>query len=824
MDSRSTQRVSQANIVTRSDQRIVSPRRDSFFGFLFVAGCADNFSLRNAYRLLFAVCVMVFASGIAESVMANDREIVDEWRYVTEAPAEGWQTKEFDDSGWQEGFGGFGTRRTPGARIGTEWKGRDIWLRKVFAIDEMPKRPALLIHHDDEAEVFLNGRPAASFQRWTTAYIVVPLSSDAANLLRSGENLLAVHCRQDAGGQFIDVHVIDADNVPELPRPHRGTDPYKSTLITRWGETLSPDNVWSEYPRPLLRRSSWLNLNGHWDYTVAPDVAEEIPETWSGKILVPFCLESRLGGVQRLLNPDEALWYRRTFHAAATPGKRTLLNFEAVDYRCRVFVNGVVVGEHQGGNTPFTFDVTDAIQQGDNIVVVRVEDETEGWQLRGKQVLEPGGIWYTQVSGIWQTVWLEEVPAHYIQDVQIRTEADTGLIVMSAHVTGDGVSAGHRIRVRVRDGDRVVAEGTGDAAVPAVIHERNVAAGDAVLSTRVLVPDAKLWSPSSPFLYDLSVTLEAADGRVLDQAMSYTGIRSLGKVRDENGHLRFTLNGTPVFHLGPLDQGWWPDGLLTPPSEEAMLFDIEFLRDAGFNMIRKHIKVEPRRYYYHCDRLGMMVWQDQVSGGRDPAWTRLDLNPVDADWPDAAHAQFLYEFDRMITALGSHPSIVVWTPFNEAWGQHRTLEVGEWARKRDPSRPINIASGGNFWPTGDIVDHHEYPHPNFPFDPERYRDFIMVVGEYGGHGFPTAGHMWEETDSIWGYGGLPKTLDELKNRYRVSTERLSDLKKRGIAAGVYTQTTDVEIEVNGLMTYDRKVIKITAEDLRRFHQLILESN
>jgi hypothetical protein len=283
-----------------------------------------------------------------------------------------------------------------------------------------------------------------------------------------------------------------------------------------------------------------------------------------------------------------------------------------------------------------------------------------------------------------------------------------------------------------------------------------------------------------------------------------------------------TLNGKPIFHLGPLDQGWWPDGLLTPPSDEAMLFDIEFLKAAGFNMIRKHIKIEPRRYYAHCDRLGVMVWQDQVSGGKNPPWTRLDLNPQDAEWPAAAHEQFMLEFEHMIDSLDGHPSIVVWTPFNEAWGQHLTTAVGEWAVKRDPSRIINIASGGNFWRVGDVVDHHEYPHPAFPFNAERYTDFVQVVGEFGGHGYPIKDHLWEDTGAVWGYGNLPKTLDELKGRYKTSCERLAALKAKGIAAGVYTQTTDVETEINGLMTYDRRVIKISAEELKAFHSLVLD--
>ncbi|MCA9046374.1 MAG: glycoside hydrolase family 2, partial [Planctomycetaceae bacterium] len=270
---------------------------------------------------------------------------------------------------------------------------------------------------------------------------------------------------------------------------------------------------------------------------------------------------------------------------------------------------------------------------------------------------------------------------------------------------------------------------------------------------------------------------------------------------------------------GPLDQGWWPDGLLTPPSDEAMLFDIEWLKKAGFNMIRKHIKVEPRRYYYHCDRLGMMVWQDQVSSGNNPPWTRLDPNPKDADWPDAAHAQYMVELEAMIDELENHPAIVAWVPFNEAWGQHRTVEVGKWTVKRDPSRIVNIASGGNFWPVGDVADHHAYPHPDFPLNPERYKDFVRVIGEFGGHGYPVRDHLWDANTRNWGYGDLPKTEAEYKARYVRSLEILNGFRKEhGISGGIYTQTTDVEGEINGLMTYDREVIKIPASDLAELHK------
>lgn len=579
--------------------------------------------------------------------------------------------------------------------------------------------------------------------------------------------------------------------------------PYKTELITRWGREVTPENAWTEYPRPQLSRENWHNLNGLWDYAVTPVSETEPPEQWLGRILVPFSLESRLGGVQRLLQPDEALWYRRVFELPAATGKRTLLNFEAVDYRCDVWVNDTLVGNHQGGNTPFTFDITDAVREGDNEVMVRVEDETEAWQLRGKQVLEPRGIWYTRVSGIWQTVWLEQVAPTYIEDLDIRTDAAGGLVRLAAKVTGPGEYT--RLRVTVRDDAEIAAKVEGNASgVP------------------IYLDNPKLWTPDAPNLYTLDIELLDKEGSVVDRVASYAGIRTVGKMRDADGHLRFTLNGDVIFHWGTLDQGWWPDGLLTPPSDEAMLYDIEFLKAAGFNMIRKHIKVEPRRYYYHCDRLGMMLWQDQPSGGENPRWTFLSENPDEAQWPDEHHQQFMYELGRMMDTLRNSPAIVVWVPFNEAWGQHRTVEIGQWVAQRDPRRLINIASGGNFFPVGDIVDGHAYPEPRFPFDPERYHEYIKVVGEFGGHGFPVEGHLWNPDQKNWGYGKqLPEDLEEYRARYRGSLERLNQLRQEGIAAGVYTQTTDVEIEINGLLTYDRGAAKIPAEELAAIQKELL---
>ncbi|RMF39081.1 MAG: glycoside hydrolase family 2 [Planctomycetota bacterium] len=752
-------------------------------------------------KRLTAATLIVLFFGLATQCLAQ--QIVDQWRYTLRRPDARWHQPSFDDSTWQEGWGGFGTRDTPGARVGTVWATRDIWLRKQFELDRIPERPALLIHHDEDAQVFLNGHRVAEFAGYVTEYRVVPLDDAARAHLRVGKNVMAVHCRQTGGGQFIDVHLVDADRVPELPPAKRNTRPFLSPLITAWGEQVTADNAWREYPRPQLQRDAWQNLNGHWDYAITPIEQQQPPSAWTGQILVPFCLESKLGGVQRLLDPSEALWYRRTFSCRTDSDQRTLLNFEAVDYRCQVWVNGQSVGSHVGGNTPFSFDVTGAIRDGQNELLVRVEDATEGWQLRGKQTLNPRGIWYTQVSGIWQTVWLEQVPQQYLERVKIDTQTDGTVTVHLAWNTPGEDSA--VVRAIVRRGDREVARTRGRGSQ---------------LQLQIVEPE--LWSPDSPALYGLEI--QAGD----DHVTSYFGIREIGKVRDADGHWRFTLNGQPLFHWGTLDQGWWPDGLLTPPSDEAMQYDVQWLKDAGFNMIRKHIKVEPRRYYYHCDRIGMLVWQDHVSGGLQqawPAWTRLKPNPVDGTWPEDQHRQFMLELDRMITALESHPSIVVWVPFNERWGQHRTMEVGRWTVARDPSRLVNIASGGNFWPVGDVVDAHHYPHPEFPFEDGaggRFDDFVKVIGEFGGHGFPVVGHLWDANRRNWGYGGLPQSLDEYKQRYVTSLDKLNELRASGIAAGIYTQTTDVEGEINGLLTYDRKIAKIPAKELAALHRRLFD--
>ena len=484
--------------------------------------------------------------------------------------------------------------------------------------------------------------------------------------------------------------------------------------------------------------------------------------------------------------------------------RNIILNFEACDYKTQVWVNDKKVGEHVGGNTPFSFDITEAVTDETDHLYVRVEDATGGFQLRGKQTKNPRGIWYTQVSGIWGTVWLEQVSDYRIDKIHIKTEI-SGKVTVKGDIIGPLVNKANLHGFLSIGGQRV---------------------GSAMGNPLVFnIENPRLWTPETPHLYDLYLSIQGVVPESIDSAHSYFGIREVGREKDAKGHWRFTLNGKPIFHWGPLDQGWWPDGLHTPPSEEAMRWDVDYLKKAGFNMIRKHIKIEPRLFYAYCDKVGMLVWQDQPSGGPNPKWTRLQPNPKDAVWPDKEHKQFLYELDEMISSLENHPSIAVWVPFNEAWGQHRTMTVGKWTVKRDPSRLVNVASGGNFWPVGHILDHHAYPHPQFPFDlgkGGRFDGYVKVMGEFGGHGLPTPGHLWDNARRNWGYGGLPNNAEEYKERYVESLRLLVELQKNGIAGAVYTQTTDVEGEINGLVTYDRKKVKIPADELRELHKVLFE--
>ncbi|MDG2169441.1 MAG: glycoside hydrolase family 2 TIM barrel-domain containing protein [Opitutales bacterium] len=597
--------------------------------------------------------------------------------------------------------------------------------------------------------------------------------------------------------------------------------PAENTMLTPWGEKVTTDNAWRDYPRPQMVRKNWTNLNGLWKFAVTKNTAAR-PAEWDSEILVPFALETPLSGVGRRLEPTEVIWYHHEFNLKRVPKGRLLLNFEGVDYKCMVWLNGEMVGDHIGGNLPFGFDVTDQAKKGKNTIELRVVDGTDDpdlYQLRGKQKRDNSGIWYTPSSGIWATVWLEEVPETYIDRLEVLADMH-GQLKAKAQLGGSEQEV--QLRVTVLEEGKAVKKKTG--------YQNTVS---------LSLANAKLWSPSSPNLYDLEFELVDQAGEVIDTVKSYTGFRSIGKASDDNGNWQFTLNGKKIFHWGPLDQGWWPGSFLNPPADEAIVFEMNYLKEAGFNMIRKHKKAEPRRYYYHADTIGLLVWQDQTSGGAGPnewpKWKKLraekkdyerknnnwwgsEADALEADWPDWAHEQYMVELKSMIDLLYNHPSVVVWTTFNERWGQHRSTEVGEWVKNYDPSRHLNIASGGNFFSVTDIADEHDYPDPTFPLKFSEYDDFIKVIGEFGGHGWPVQGHLWDLEKRNWGYGGLPKTIEEYVERYRRTANILGEFKKKGITAGVYTQTTDVEGELNGLITYDRKVMKMTPEQLAEIHR------
>ncbi|HXW08097.1 MAG TPA: glycoside hydrolase family 2 TIM barrel-domain containing protein [Vicinamibacterales bacterium] len=547
-------------------------------------------------------------------------------------------------------------------------------------------------------------------------------------------------------------------------------------LLTKWAADVKPDAVLPEYPRPHMRRESWQNLNGHWDYALTARGAAR-PDTYEGRILVPFAIESFLSGVQRPMTPGQHLWYRRTFEMARpATGRRVLLHFGAVDWEAVVWVNGRQVGEHRGGYDPFAFDVTDALADGARQeLVVRVWDPTDkGPQPRGKQVLEPRTIWYTAVTGIWQTVWLETVPAAHISALRIDPDLDAG--VVRVRVSGAGTPADTTARVEALEGTSAVGSASGPLDKPIELR----------------VPNARQWSPGDPFLYDLTVRLSTGDS-----VRSYFGMRKISIGRDANGITRLLLNGTALFQFGQLDQGWWPDGLYTAPTSEALRFDIEAQKKMGYNAIRKHVKIEPARWYYECDRLGMLVWQDMPSG--------------DNNTPEGI-AGFQRELAAMVSALRHHPSIVMWVPFNEGWGQHETAKYVSWLAGEDPTRLVNNASGWTDQNVGHVIDLHAYPGPaGAPLEPDR----AMVIGEFGGLGLPLEGHTWLPKGN-WGYRSYT-SADALGAAYRDLLAQLRLQIGFGAAAAIYTQTTDVEIEVNGLMTYDRAMTKLPVAELAKWH-------
>ena len=553
-----------------------------------------------------------------------------------------------------------------------------------------------------------------------------------------------------------------------------GYEPAEGPLLTRWAKDVSAENALPEYPRPQMVRTDWLNLNGLWDYAIKPKDQSQ-PAEFDGQILVPYPVESALSGVMKPVGPDNRLWYRRTFDIPKKwENKRVLLHFGAVDWDATVWVNGKKRGNHRGGYDPFTFDVTDVLKEGaKQEIVVSVWDPTDaGWQPRGKQVKKPGGIMYTAVTGIWQTVWLEPVPQTYIESLVIVPDIDKGEVQITANVVGGSA-------------------GTGLAAKVAGKGFAGAAASSAGNKLTIKMLDARLWSPEAPYLYDVTVSV-GSDDEPIDSVKSYFGMRKISLGRDDGGILRLCLNNKPLFQYGPLDQGWWPDGLYTAPTDEALRYDIEVLKKLGCNMLRKHVKVEPDRLYYWCDKLGLMVWQDMPSGD----------NKTDAD-----KRQFELELTRVIGAFHNHPCIIMWVPFNEGWGQHDTEHYVELIKELDPTRLVNNASGWSDSGVGDVQDIHSYPGPAAPPVEDKR---AAVLGEFGGLGLPVEGHTWQ-AEKNWGYRSYTNA-NELTDAYVALIKKLHPLTGApGLAAAVYTQTTDVEVEVNGLMTYDRAMIKMDAE-------------
>lgn len=568
--------------------------------------------------------------------------------------------------------------------------------------------------------------------------------------------------------------------------------PAEGPLLTKWAEKIAPNNVLAEYPRPQFVRDQWKNLNGLWNYAIRPKENQK-PQNFDGQILVPFPVESALSNVAKAVGDTNRLWYQRTFSIPMDwMNKQIKLNFGAVDWETNVWVNGKEIGSHRGGYDSFSFDITDALNNtGDQEIVISVWDPVDaGTQPRGKQVKEPRGIWYTSVTGIWQTVWIEPVNSAHITSLKINPDIDAELVNITTLSSDPETNLD--VIIQVMSGDQKISEVKTHSGKTAFIPIKN----------------PKLWSPVSPFLYDLNVILQDGDGNKLDEISSYFGMRKIALGKDEKGLTRLMLNNEFVFQFGPLDQGWWPDGLYTAPCDEALRYDIEVTKKLGFNMARKHVKIEPDRWYYWCDKLGLLVWQDMPSGDK---YIRRDQPDIKRSTQSAE--QFEFELKQLVENFGNHPSIVLWVPFNEGWGQYDTPRIVDLIKTLDPTRLVINTSGWSDRKVGDIHDIHSYPGPAMP-EPEAKR--AVVLGEFGGLGLPLTGHTWQEQKN-WGYRNY-ENRDELTQAYCELIRKLYPFIDKGLSAAVYTQTTDVEIEVNGLMTYDRAIIKINPQKIQKINQ------
>jgi hypothetical protein len=567
--------------------------------------------------------------------------------------------------------------------------------------------------------------------------------------------------------------------------------PAEGPLLTKWATEISPDNVLAEYPRPQFVRENWKNLNGLWNFAIRTK-DEAKPQHFEGQLLVPFPVESALSGVAKAVGETNRLWYQRIFSVPEDwRNKQIKLNFGAVDWETKVWVNGKEIGVHQGGYDSFSFDITGALNETEaQEIVISVWDPVDsGTQPRGKQVKQPRGIWYTSVTGIWQTVWIEPVNKTNIKSIKIVPDIDAEIVNITT--TTSNLSAELNIIIQVKADGKTIKEIKTQAGKTADIPIKN----------------PKLWSPDNPFLYDLIVILKGEGGNKLDEINSYFGMRKIALGKDDNGYTRLMLNNEFVFQFGPLDQGWWPDGLYTAPSDEALRYDIEVTKKLGFNMARKHVKIEPDRWYYWCDKIGLLVWQDMPSGDKY-------IRPDQPDFQRSIESanQFEFELKQLIDNFGNHPSIVMWIPFNEGWGQYDTPRIVDYVKTLDPSRLVINTSGWADRGVGDVFDIHSYPGPAMP-TPEENR--AIVLGEFGGLGLPITGYTWQDENN-WGYRSY-QNADELTTAYRDLIKKLYPFVIDGLSAAVYTQTTDVEIEVNGLMTYDRAIIKMNPDEVQKIN-------
>lgn len=570
-----------------------------------------------------------------------------------------------------------------------------------------------------------------------------------------------------------------------------------SNIKTRWFDKVSRECPLSEYPRPQLARKDWLCLNGIYEYAIT-DKNTDKPEKYDGEILVPFSVESALSGVGKALSENDLLWYRRKFTLDESfKDKRVILHFDAVDWQSSVWVNGSFMGEHTGGYNPFSYDITDVLTDGENELIVKVYDPTDaGHQQRGKQIRKPVGFWYTATSGIWQTVWLEPVNECRIENIKLTPDIDEGVINVKTTVN---CGCGAKLYAQVLDGENVVFDGeiSADAKIPVI--------------------DAKLWSPESPFLYTLKLTLDCNGEK--DEVSSYFGMRKYSIMKDSDGIPRLALNNKPYFQKGLLDQGYWPESQLTPPTDEAMIFDIEEMKALGYNMLRKHIKTEPPRWYYHCDRLGMLVWQDMISGGKP-------LNPIFAgvfpnfnihvkdnlykafnrDLPEWRE-EFKAELFEMLNNLYNCVSICCWVPFNEGWGQFDAKEIGDKVKAFDPSRFVDHASGWHDQMGSDFKSVHKYILPIHAPTKHRTAGRPYVLSEYGGYSWNIKEHAWNPRRSF-GYIMFTSKESLTKAYVNLHEKQVIPLIKKGLCATVYTQVSDVEFEVNGIYSYDREILKV----------------